>query len=71
MIMDFMKNVLIIVNFVMVQEMKKIIIVKNVLKIIYLLVILYIKQIVIKNVNIIIILMNLMNISVQKMKHAL
>ena len=36
MIMDFMKNVLIIVNFVMVQEMKKIIIVKNVLKIIYL-----------------------------------
>jgi len=71
MIMDFMKNVLIIVNFVMVQEMKKIIIVKNVLKIIYLLVILYLKQIVIKNVNIIIILMSLMNISVQKMKHVL
>ena len=58
MIMDFMKNVLIIVNFVMVQEMKKIIIVKNVLKIIYLLVILFIKQIVMKNVNIIIIMMN-------------
>jgi hypothetical protein len=71
MIMDFMKNVLIIVNIVMVQEMKKIIIAKNVLKIIYLLVILYIKQIVIKNVNTIIILMSLMNISVQKMKHAL
>ena len=69
--MDFIRNALKIVNFVMVQEMRKVIIVQNVKIIFYLLMILYIKLIVMKNVNIIIILINQMVICAPKTKIAL
>ena len=65
MMMDFIKKVLKVVNFVMEQEMKQIIIVQFVKQIIIFLKILFIKIIVIKNVHFTIIIMKKKNVFVQ------